>query len=582
MLEPAPGTEPGRSPVTASATAASDPAMREAAAVTPSATLRGLGISPGRSAGRVYRMADPPLLPNPVPVTDPSAEITRAVRGLEDAAEELARRAAKAADPAARDILEAQAVMAGDPMLRESVDQYVGAGMDAAHAIDAACAHHREALVSVGGYVAERASDLDDIGNRAIAAVLGLPMPGVPSPGHPFILAAEDLAPADTVNLDPGSVLALVTEKGGPTSHTAILARALGLPAVVACSGATGIADGTWVSVDGDTGEVGTGIGEEVAGEIQRRALAERDRLGRTSGPGRTADGYPVKLLLNIGSVADARGGAAAEGVGLFRTEFLFLDRRTAPTHEEQVSAYAAVLHAFPGAQVVIRTLDAGTDKPLPFLGLADEINPALGVRGLRVARRRPEVLDAQLDAIAEAAGASDASPWVMAPMVTTPGEAADFARRARSRGLVNVGGMVEVPAAALHARRLLDELDFLSIGTNDLSQYTFASDRQHGDLADLLDPWQPALLHLIAQCAEAGRVVGKPVGVCGEAAADPLLATVLVGLGVTSLSMSARSVPAVRDALARHSADQCRHNAQLALAAHDPEEARRAVREAW
>ncbi|MEV0618509.1 phosphoenolpyruvate--protein phosphotransferase [Nonomuraea sp. NPDC050404] len=543
--------------------------------------LRGLGISPGRAAGRVYRMAGPPQLPDPIPVADTDAEIDRAVRALEETAAELAQRAEKAADEAARDILDALAEIAGDPMLDQSVDQHIRAGMDAAHAIHAACADHRQALESVGGYIAERASDLDDIRNRAVARLLGLPMPGVPAPGHPFVLAAEDLAPADTVNLDPGAVLALVTEKGGPTSHTAILARALGLPAVVACAGATGLADGTWVSVDGGTGEVGTGIGEEAAGEIQRQAHAERDRLGSTSGPGRTADGHPVKLLLNIGSVADLQAGVDAEGVGLFRTEFLFLDRRTAPTHEEQTSAYAAVLRAFPGTQVVMRTLDAGTDKPLPFLGLADEINPALGVRGLRVARRQPDVLDAQLDAIAEAARASEATPWVMAPMVTTPGEVTDFARRARSRGIVNVGAMVEVPAAALHARRLLDELDFLSIGTNDLSQYAFAADRQHGDLADLLDPWQPALLQLIAQCGEAGRAAGKPVGICGEAAADPLLATVLAGLGVTSLSMSARSVPAVRDALAGHTLAQCRHHAELALAARDPEEARRAVRQA-
>jgi phosphoenolpyruvate-protein phosphotransferase len=560
-------------------TATSEAAATVTPSETPSDTLRGLGISPGRAAGRVYRMAGPPVLPDHAPVTDPAAELARALRGLEETAAELTLRAAKAADPAARDILEAQAAIAEDPMLGESIEQCVEAGMDAAHAIDTACANHRQALVAAGGYFAERASDLDDIRNRAVAAVLGLPMPGIPAPGHPFILAAEDLAPADTVNLDPDTVLALVTEKGGPTSHTAILARALGLPAVVACPGAIGVADGAWASVDGDTGEVVTGIGEEAADRIQRRARAERERIGKTSGPGRTADGHPVKLLLNIGSVADLQAGTDAEGVGLFRTEFLFLDRRTAPTHEEQTSAYTAVLRAFPGAQVVFRTLDAGTDKPLPFLGLDDEINPALGVRGLRVSRRRPEVLDAQLDAIAEAARASGVSPWVMAPMVTTPGEGIDFARRARARGLGNVGAMVEVPAAALHAGRLLDELDFLSIGTNDLSQYTFAADRQHGDLADLLDPWQPALLQLIAQCADAGRAAGKPVGVCGEAAADPLLATVLVGLGVTSLSMSARSVPAVRDALARHSAAQCRHNAQLALKARDPDEARRAVR---
>ncbi len=556
--------------------------MGDPASGTTPETLRGLGISPGRAAGRVYRMAAPPQLPPPVPVTDPQAETARALRGLEQAARELARRAEGAADPAARDILEAEAAIAEDPMLAESVERRVASGLDAAHAIDAACADHRAALLAAGGYFAERASDLDDIRNRAVAAVLGLPMPGIPAPGHPFILVAEDLAPADTVNLDPDTVLALVTEKGGPTSHTAILARALGLPAVVACPGAAGIPDGTWAAVDGGTGEIVTGIGEAEAGEIQRQARAERERIAGTSGPGRTADGYPVRLLLNIGSAADAEAGVDAEGVGLFRTEFLYLDRRTPPTHEEQVEAYAAVLRAFPrGTPVVFRTLDAGTDKPLPFLGLAEEVNPALGMRGLRVARLRPEVLDAQLDAIAEAARATGTTPWVMAPMVTTPAEAADFARRARARGLTRVGAMIEVPAAALHADRLLDRLDFLSIGTNDLSQYTFAADRQHGDLADLLDPWQPALLRMVELCAEAGRAAGKPVGVCGEAAADPLLATVLVGLGVTSLSMSARSVPAVRDALARHTLGECRRNAELALEAPDPEAARAAVRAA-
>ncbi|GII59589.1 phosphoenolpyruvate--protein phosphotransferase [Planotetraspora thailandica] len=552
--------------------------------------LRGLGISPGRAAGRAYRMAGPPALPavsggfggSADRAADPAAEAVLAVRGLEAAAGELAARAEAAADPAAREILEAQVMIAEDPVLRDEVEQLAAEGMDAAHAVDAACARHREALLAAGGYIAERAADLDDVRNRAVAAVLGLPMPGVPSPGHAFVLFAEDLAPADTVNLDPGTVLALVTEKGGPTSHTAILARALGLPAVVACAGATAVADGSWVSVDGGAGEVRTGIGEEKAAEVERAARAGRERLATASGPGRTSDGHPVKLMLNIGSVADAQAASGAEGVGLFRSEFLYLGRRSAPTHEEQAGAYAAVLRAFPGATVVIRTLDAGTDKPLPFLGLPSELNPALGVRGLRVARRRPEVLDAQLDAIAEAAAETGAEtggqPWVMAPMVTTAEEAASFAQRARVRGLTCVGAMVEVPAAALHADRLLRELDFLSIGTNDLSQYTFASDRQHGELADLLDPWQPALLELVARCAEAGLAAGKPVGVCGEAAADPLLATVFAGLGVTSLSMSARSLPAVRDALARHSLDQCRQNAELALAATGPAAARQAV----
>lgn len=551
---------------------------------TTAETLRGLGVSPGRAAGRVHKMASPPRLPDPVSVADADRELGAALGALEATAAGLAARAEKAPGSDARAILEAQAFIAADPGLAESVRENVGAGMDAAHAIDAACAHHRRALLAAGGYFAERVADLDDIRNRAVAAALGLPMPGLPDPGHPFVLVTDDLAPADTVNLDPSTVLALVTERGGPTSHTAILARARGLPAVVACPGVTGIGDGTWVSVDGSGGEVAVGIGEQDAARIQLRAAADRRRLGTSRGPGRTADGHPVKLLLNIGSAADLRAadkdlpGAGAEGVGLFRTEFLFLDRREAPAYDEQVAAYEAVFRALPGGHVVVRTLDAGTDKPLPFLGLADEPNPALGVRGLRVSRARPDVLDTQLDAIAEAARASGAEPWVMAPMVTTVGEAAGFAARARARGIAHVGAMVEVPAAALRAGRLLRQLDFLSIGTNDLSQYAFASDRQHGELADLLDPWQAALLQLIADCAAAGQAAGKPVGVCGEAAADPLLATVLVGLGVTSLSMSAPSVAPVRDALAAHSLAQCHDNARLALAADDPAQARKTI----
>src|SRR5690606_30924525 len=229
----------------------------------------------------------------------------------------------------------------------------------------------------------------------------------VPSPGHPFVLIAEDLSPADTAGLG-SDVLALVTERGGPTSHTVILARGRGLPAVVACAEAASLVDGTYVAVDGATGEIVVGVGEEEAARIREEDSAERARLAATSGPGRTADGHPVKLLLNIGSAADLRPDG--EGVGLFRTEFLFLDRKQAPTYEEQVSAYADVLAAVP--YVVVRTLDAGTDKPLPFLGLAEEPNPALGIRGLRVDRVLPDVLDTQLDAIAEAARRTGAETW--------------------------------------------------------------------------------------------------------------------------------------------------------------------------
>ncbi|MFI7127121.1 phosphoenolpyruvate--protein phosphotransferase [Nonomuraea sp. NPDC050153] len=523
--------------------------------------LAGLGVSQGRAAGPAVRMAAPPTLPPPRPVADPAAEASAVAGALAAVAADLTRRAAGASGEAA-DILEALAMIADDPMLLEDAEGRAREGTDAAHALDAAFAQHRDALAALGGYLAERAADLDDLKHRAVAFALGLPMPGLPSPGHPYVLVAEDLSPADTAGLGP-DVLALVTERGGPTSHTAILARGRGLPAVVACAGIMDVPDGTVVGVDGATGELAVGLTEEEAAEIREADRAERARLAAGRGPGRTADGHPVKLLLNIGSAADLRPGA--EGVGLFRTEFLFLDRATAPSFEEQVAAYAEVFAQ--AENVIVRTLDAGTDKPLPFLGLPGEPNPALGVRGLRVDRLLPDVLDTQLDAIAEAARKTGAEAWVMAPMVTTAAEAGGFARRARARGIARVGAMIEVPAAALRAGRLLREVDFLSIGTNDLAQYTFAADRQHPALADLLDPRQPALLELIAMCAEAGREAGKPVGVCGEAAGDPVLAPLLVGLGVTSLSMAPVCVPSVREALAALTLAECRERAMAALA---------------
>lgn len=541
--------------------------------------LRGLGISPGLAAGPLYRVAARPALPETVPaVTDPAAEVRRAVAALEAVATELERRAATA-EATAAEVLGAEAMIARDPTLAEAVETRVTAGQPAAWAVTEAIAEQREVFASLGGYLAERVADLDDIRDRAVAALLGVPMPGVPDPGHPFVLVAEDLSPADTSGLDPTTVLGLVTARGGPTSHTAILARALGLPAVVACAGILDLPDGTTIAVDGASGVVHT-VDAAEAREVTARAERLRLLLAETSGPGRTADGRPVKLLLNVGSAADLVGVPAGdfEGVGLVRTEFLYLGRTDAPTVAQQRTAYTELFTAMGGRKVVLRTLDAGADKPLPFLGMSIEDNPALGVRGLRVARRQPDVLTGQLTAVAQAAEATAADVWVMAPMVATRPEAEQFAAQVHSAGLANAGVMVEVPAAALQAARLLEVVDFLSIGTNDLSQYTLAADRMCGDLADLLDPWQPALLQLIAGCAAAGRDVDKPVSICGESASDPLLALVFLGMGVTSLSMSARSVPAVRASIAGHTMARCVQLAGLALAAPDAETARAEV----
>jgi len=537
--------------------------------------LNGLGVSPGRTAGPVHAMGAPPVLPAEVPA--PGAdEAERAAKALQFVATSLDELAAQVTGPAA-EVLATQAMMAADMTLAEAVATKVGDGRPAAWAITDAIAEQQETFAVLGGYFAERAADLADLRDRAVAWLLDVPMPGLPRPGVPYVLVADDLSPADTALLDE-TVLAIVTRRGGPTSHTAILARARGLPAVVGCADILSLADGTLVSVDGVTGAVAA-VSAAQAADIAVAGEEERARNEALTGPGLTADGVAVPLLQNVGGAKDL--APDGEGVGLFRTEFLFLGRTTAPPVAEQETAYRELFEAAGDRKVVLRTLDAGADKPLPFLGLADEDNPALGVRGLRTSRVDPSVLAEQLEAVSRAATATAADVWVMAPMVATAAEAAEFAALVYKAGLQTAGVMIEVPAAALKARQILAAVDFVSLGTNDLSQYTMAADRMNGELADLLDPWQPAVLELVSTVASAGRDLGKPVGVCGESAGDPLLACVYVGMGVTTLSMSSPSVPAVRASLASRTMAECRRLAELALAASDAASARKAVADA-
>jgi phosphotransferase system enzyme I (PtsI) len=516
------------------------------------------------------------------PTGDPVAEDQAAMEAMKAVGTGGVERAARARGVAAS-VLSARARRAADPTLASKVTEGVQTGKAAVTAVADAFEDFRAMLAAAGPYMAERVADLDDLRNRTVATLLGVPMPGVPDPGHPFVLIALDLAPADTATLDADRVRAIITEAGGPTSHTAILAKSLGIPAVVACPGATAVAEGETVLVDGTEGSVAVAPEDATIQEALDAEEAKAAALRSVSGPGRTADGHPVQLLVNIAGDKDLATASAAdsEGVGLFRTEFLFLDRPNAPTRDEQQAVYRRVFDAFAGRKVVVRTLDAGADKPLEFVTVPDEPNPALGVRGLRTSRRHPELLEEQLAAVAGAAAASQAQVWVMAPMVSTSAEAAAFAEQVRGHGLTSGGVMVEVPAAAIRASHVAAACDFMSIGTNDLSQYTYAADRMAGELADLLDAWQPALLDLVRMTAEAGKALGKPVGVCGEAASDPLLALVFVGLGITSLSMAPVSIPAVRASIASHTLAECRGLAAHALEAEDGRAARNAVRNA-
>jgi phosphotransferase system enzyme I (PtsI) len=541
--------------------------------------LSGIGVGRGVAVGPVRRMADP--LPEP-PTTSstlgPDAEKERVTHALAATAEDILARAAKAGGKAG-EVLEAQALMVDDPTLRTDIDTRIDKGNTAERAVYDAFAVFIEMLKGLGEYMQGRVSDLEDLSQRSIAKLLGVAPPAVPDSDEPFVLVARDLAPADTALLDITRVLAIITAEGSKSTHTAILAGEKGIPAVVGMSEAAGIADGAIVIVDAGTGQVEVDPSAEAIAAAQRR-IAERATRAQTTGPGALADGTAVPLLANLGSAkgVEAAVEAGAEGVGLFRTEFLFLDSTSAPTVEAQKAAYSAVLAGFPGKKVVVRALDAGADKPLAFLNDAEEENPALGLRGIRALRASEPILRDQLTALAQAEDENEADVWVMAPMIATVDETRYFTGLAKELGLKTAGVMIEVPAAALLADRILAVTDFASIGTNDLTQYTMAADRMLGSVASFQDPWHPAVLKLVGEIGTAGTALSKPVGVCGEAAADPKLAVVLVGLGVTTLSMSAPAIADVRDELARWTLTGARDAAQKALAAEDAVGARAAV----
>ena len=545
-------------------------------------SLTGIGVSPGLIAGPVARMA--PGITEPEIATldssrDPEKECDRIAEAAQKVKKSLELSAAEAKGDG-RTLLETTAQMAADPTLTTSAQAKVRERkLVPERAVWEAAGTLAGMLESLGGYMAERTRDVGDVRDRIVAVLTDSPMPGIPRMPEPFVLVAEDLAPADTALLDPEKVVAFITSEGGPTSHTAILARALGIPAIVG----TGtevidqLHDGDIVLVDGTKGTVTLNPTEEAL----RRARELASRVRVFHGDGATKDGHEVQLLANVGEAAGARSAAkaGAMGVGLFRTEFCFLDQPEEPTIEAQVEAYRGVLEAFPGKKVVVRTLDAGADKPLPFLTDATEANPALGVRAYRTARRDPEVLEHQLEALAKAEAATEAKVWVMAPMISTADEAKAFTDKARSYGLRTAGMMIEVPSAALMADKLFEHADFASIGTNDLTQYVMAADRLLSSLADLSTGWQPAVLRLIKSACDGAAPHDRPVGVCGEAAADPALAVVLVGLGVKSLSMTARALADVDAVLKSVDFADCQRLAGLATSARNADDARAAVR---
>lgn len=538
--------------------------------------IAGVGIGRNVAIGPVIRMAPPLEEPSDAPraagVTA-NDEMERVRRSMQTINADLKRRAETAAHgdkgtQQAAPILQALSQMADDPSLLDSIEQGVNAGKTAERATFDGFAAFEQTLSALGGYMAERAGDLHDVGQRVIADMEGVPAPGLPQSDTPFVLVAQDLSPADTAGLDMDKTLAIVTSQGGPTSHTAILARARGIVAVVSAAEAVNLKDGQTVIVNAAKGEITPDPTEDeinAANEAKVQADKAKELRGK---PGALKDGTLLPLLANVGKPEDADPALeyGAEGVGLFRSEFLFLGNEEAPSVEDQTKAYAKLLSRFPGKKVVIRMLDAGADKPLPFLTPENEPNPALGLRGLRSLRQHMDVLEGQLDALVAADAQTEADLWVMMPMVADDQEADYFVRLAKSKGLKKVGVMAEVPSIAFMADKVAKVADFVSIGTNDLTQYTLAADRVLGSVADYQTAWHPAVLRAIKMIADAGNANGMPVGVCGEAAADPDLAVVLAGIGVNSLSMSPVALDDVRAELAKFTMDEARQKADEAL----------------
>ncbi len=546
-------------------------------------TFMGIPACPGLAVGPAHvvrrtTLAGPATemdvtgAPNPAGVGETADEAFARLRAaIVTAAAQLERIRAEAGPTGAGGILEAQMMLLDDPKLLGAVRVAVAkqrtplerAVREAAEGY----ARRLEELPDV--YVRERAADVRDVGQRLLwnLAGVGDAARQAARPVRPSVVVADDLVPSQTAGLDPSLVLALVTEKGSPTSHTAILARAKGIPAVTGVVGVmAALAPGQTVAVDGSTGTVEVYRGSERPEELARsKAIQEREAgfpAGTRDLPASTRDGRRIEVDANIGRPEDVAGAltSGAEGSGLVRTEFLFMAGHRPPSEEEQFAAYRAVLAGMEGRPVVIRTLDIGGDKDIPYLGPAGETNPFLGRRGLRLCLERPDLLRTQLRAIYRASAHGRAR--VMFPMVST----ADEVRRARAfidevvedlkrEGRpydpgVEVGVMIETPSAALTAAAIGREVDFLSIGTNDLTQYTLAVDRTDPATAHLCDAWQPAVLRLVAMVADAASSAGIWVGVCGELASDSLATSVLIGLGITELSVNPSAVPRIKKAV--------------------------------
>jgi phosphotransferase system enzyme I (PtsI) len=530
------------------------------------AVLSGLGVGLNSATGEVHVFKGNPALPafeksNQSPEQELEI-LSGALKNVGDNLDELGQQASANSDTTSAEIFDVLKFLLNDEELFELAQKNIAAGWSAAASYGKAVDTFAE-LIRGDDDLDQRVSDLQDMSKRVQADIAGVEISfELPKIGR-VVLVADDFSPIETAKFTE-VVVGVITLKGGPTSHTAIICRSRGIPAVVSCGTASLLSSGDTVLVDPVGDRVLFGGDETLATKAIEFIVINEQPL------------IPVRV--NIGTLADAQTAAAkttAEGVGLFRTELLYLNSRIVPTVKEQATKYEAILSAAPEGPIVVRTIDAGSDKPVPFLLMPHENNPALGVRGYRMIQDHRSFITDQLKSLEIARVKTGRDVWVMAPMIATVQEAQEFAELARSLGKYQVGIMVETPSIAAMVDHLTGIVDFISIGTNDLSQYLFAADRMNSNLGALSNHWQPALIRTIARIASGAVRGGFSVGVCGESASDPAFAVVLAGLGVDSVSVSVSQVGAVRESLSAMDLAKAKEVANRVLMATSPEEAK-------
>ncbi|BES69161.1 phosphoenolpyruvate--protein phosphotransferase [Marinobacter nanhaiticus D15-8W] len=554
---------------------ATDQTVQPIQSLVPDEPLKAVAASPGLAVAPAFVLRMP-AMDYADKAEDPSAENQRLNQAIDEAFSQLEALIKQAEGGEAGPILAVHAEMLRDEDLHEAATEAIDEGASAEagwwQAIDTA-ASAQEALAD--RLLAERAADLRDVGRRVLANLCGVSMPTPPD--EPYVLVADDLGPSDVARLDTQRVRGLVTAKGGATSHSAILARALGLPAVVgAGERLLTLDDGVELVVDGERGCIVPAPGSERRERLQRR-LEQLEELQRDAHearlePARTRDNHTVEVCANLGNTAHTPEAVerGADGIGLLRTEFIFMAHSEAPDQATQEAEYRKAFDALDGLPLVARTLDVGGDKPLDYWPLPAEDNPFLGLRGIRLSLTRPEILETQLRALLSAAG--ERPLRIMFPMVKDLAEfraakaLVDKLREEIHAPDVQVGVMIEIPSSALLAHSLAAEVDFFSIGTNDLTQYTLAIDRGHAELSAESDGLHPAVLRLIAMTVEAAHAQNRWVGICGELGSDPQAIPVLLGLGVDEFSVTSRRVPLVKACIRNLTLDEARDQAQKAL----------------